>query len=132
MKLIKEKSYTELEGTQVAEDLLDLIGRMIDFYSAIFVHRDNWCTKQEKLFLIACIIIGNKKLRYTSDEATEIFKNVFNLRRQSDVRGIMRRLEENNWILSDKETKQIKLLEFFKIDLNQQNVKFNIELKLEK
>lgn len=129
VKLVKDKNFTGMEG-ELSLNLTDMIGKMIDFYSTILMDRDKWCTKQERQFLIASIIIGNKDIRYTSAEAFSIYKEVFNIRRQSDVRGLMKRLEENAWLVGNKDTKKIQLLEFFKMNIDSTNVNFNINLKL--
>jgi len=128
MQLVKEGVLTEVTGSFDLTSLEDVISLMINYYQSTFIHVEDWLTKQERRFFTACVIISNQGLRYTSNESKRIFKNIFNLRRQSDVRGYLSDLEDKGFLLSDVNTKLIQLPEFFKFDLNTQVVKFDIML----
>ena len=128
MQLVKEENTTFLIGPIVTPELEDFINFMINFYQSVFIGIDDWLAKQERRFFIACVIIGNKGLDYTSESARKILREVFNLRRQSDVRGYLRRLEEKNWLASNKKTKKIELNEFFKFDLHNHVLDLNVKL----
>lgn len=129
MQLVKEGKYTEIVGDINLSKVEDIINFMIDYYQSTFItNKDNWLTKRERSFFVACVIISNKGFKYTSPEAKKIYKNIFNLRRQSDVRGYLSDLEEKGFLLSDVNTKIIRLPEFFKFNIEEQKVKIDITL----
>lgn len=129
MQLVKEGKYTEVVGDINLSRVEDIITFMIDYYQSTFiVNKDNWLTKRERGFFVACVIISNNGYKYTSPEAKKIYKEVFNLRRQSDVRGYLVDLEEKGFLLSNVNTKYITLPEFFKFNIDEQKVKIDITL----
>lgn len=129
MQLVKDKNYTELSGDVLCRDIEDIIELMVNYYQSTFKNIDEWLTKQERRFFVACVIISNKNLSYLSNEAIRIFERIFNLRRISDIRGYLRELERKNWLSSSIKNKKINLIEFFKFELDSQFVKFDINLK---
>lgn len=133
MQLVKDGDLTEILGTKGLTDTEEMIRHMVYFYQAMLLPREDWLTKQETQFFIACVIIANKGIRYTSTEAKNIFRNIFNLRRQSDVRGYMKRIEEKKgWIMSDKEQKLIHVHQFFKFENKEHlSLKLDVELKID-
>ncbi len=131
IELVKDGSNTELTSNIELSSLEDVISTMIDFYQAVFVHPDNWLTKQERKFFVACVMISNLKLKYTSSRAKRIFKEVFNLKRQSDVRGYLGDLEQKGILTSNVRTKDIEIHEFFKFDLTAQKLRLEVTLNYE-
>ena len=128
MQLVKGGKYTEVLGDINLSDVEDIIHFMINYYQSTFIDRANWLTKQERSFFIASVIISNRGLKYTSAEAKRIYREKFNLRRQSDVRGYLVDLEEKGFLKSNVNSKEIYLPEFFKFDLSEQKVKIDITL----
>lgn len=128
MQLVKEGRLTEIVGSMNLSQAEDIIDFMINYYQSTFIPREDWLTKQERGFFTASVIISNKGLKYTSQEAKRIYKEKFNLRRQSDVRGYLVDLESKNFLRSDVKTKLIHLPEFFKFDLREQKVKIDVTL----
>jgi hypothetical protein len=128
MQLVKEDKYTEVEGIIKLNSLVDIIDLMISYYQSIFIMQDNWLAKREREFFIACVIISNKGLKYTSEESTKIYQEIFNLKRQSDVRGYLNDLEDKKFLKSNKKTKLIELPPFFDLNLEEERIKLNILL----
>jgi hypothetical protein len=129
MQLVKEGKYTEIVGDINLSRVEDIITFMIDYYQSTFIiNKDNWLTKRERSFFVACVIISNKGYKYTSPEAKKIYKELFNLRRQSDVRGYLSDLEDKGFLKSNVNNKIITLPEFFKFNIDEQRVKIDITL----
>lgn len=128
MQLVKEENVTELIGNVSISSLVDYANFLINFYQTFFVKIDEWLPKQERRFFIATIIIANKGYKYTDPRAKLLYKEIFNLRRQSDVRGYLRALEEKKYLTSSTKTKKIQLAEFFVFDLNSQSFKLDINI----
>lgn len=128
MQLIKEGKYTEIAGNINLSKVEDVIDYMINYYQSTFVKKEDWLTKRERGFFIPSVIISNKGLKYTSSEAKKIYKEMFNLRRQSDVRGYLGDLEDKHFLKSNVNTKKIELVEFFKFDLDSQQIKVDITI----
>lgn len=130
LQLAKEGTLTEIVGSKEVASIEDMIRFMINLYQSTLLPREEWLTKQETQFFIAAVIIANKGIKYTSREAKNIFRDVFNLRRQSDVRGYLKRIEEKGgWLRSNKEEKTIQLHHFFRME-DLSDVDLNLEMKL--
>lgn len=128
MQLAKEGKTIEILGGRDILGIEDMITFMVYFYQSTLLDREDWLTKQETQFFIATVMIANKGIKYTSPEAKRILKDIFNLRRQSDVRGYLIRMEEKGWLRSNKRDKSIQLLEFFKMDLEEVELSLNVQL----
>lgn len=126
VKLIKSPNLTELSGSFVDLEQEDKIEKTINVYQAIFHKIEDWLTKQEKRFFIATIIIANKNLKYNSVEAKRIYQDVFNLKRQSDIRGYLKILEGKNFLRADKKTKKINLNEFFIMEPSSEEIRISL------
>ena len=133
MQLIKEVTSTEISGNVKIQNLHDLINLMINYYQATFiVDLDKWLTKKQRLFYIACVIISNKDIRYTSDEGKKLLMDIFDVQRQSDVGGYLRDIEKKSfWHTVDVKNKKINVKEFFKFDLQSQEIILDIKLNYE-
>lgn len=130
LQLAKEGTLTEIVGDKRVDNVEDMIRFMINLYQSTLLPREEWLTKQESQFFIAAVIIANKGIKYTSREAKNIFRDIFNLRRQSDVRGYLLRIEEKGgWLRSNKEEKTIQLHHFFRFD-DLGDIKLNLQMKL--
>lgn len=129
MKLVKEDKKTLIEGKIESSEIVEYLSKLIDYYIAIFAPQDTWLTKRERMFLICCIIIANKDLRYLSGESKHIYKEIFNISRMSDIAGYLERLKEKHFLDYNKKTKKIQIQPFFLLDLEQNDLEINIHFK---
>lgn len=134
IKLSRDKSSV-LAPTEVIvnvdfSNVLEFSDYLINLYEAIINDKEKWVTKQERLFFKASIIIANKGIKYTSSEAKLIYKEIFRLKRQSDVRGYLVDLENKGLLKSNTTTKLIDINPFFLFNLDEQIYLINCDLKL--
>lgn len=132
MKLDKNDYLTNLSGRIQSVNDIDFFNKLIDIYQVLFIDRYWWLTKREREFYICCLIISNKGYTYTSQEAKQIFKDVYNLKRDSEKRIHLKSLEQKNFLVSDVKTKKINLPPFFTIGVdNNHLLKLDIEISKE-
>ena len=126
--LIKENNVTEIVGSFDKLGDERFIEYLTNMYQSLFLPMERWLTKQEKLFFIATVMVSEKGLKYTSGEAKSIYESVFNLKRQSDVRGYLNTLEEKGYLVSNKSTKKIKLATYFEENLSVGSISYNFKV----
>ena len=131
MQVVSEKNSYILTHDFEIDDIETFIEKIIYFVSVSGIPQDNWLTKQEVLFLVATVIIVNKNLTYTSGEAIKIYKRIYNLKRQSDIASMLRRLENKTWVRFDKAQKRITLNRLLQFNLEKHKFEINLTFNFE-
>jgi len=95
VKITKEKDlfFKKEDNLEINEYLF----KLIDIYSAVYMHSSKFLTKSQKVFYIASIILEQKKISFKSKEALEFFNKYLPLKNKSDISVYLSRIEKKGW-----------------------------------
>lgn len=131
MEIYRERNKLEGELSLELSGVANYIAKIIDLHSAASISHTKWLTKREREFFVALIIVHNSGISdHKSDEAGEIYNEIFGSHRKKDRGDYITRLEGKKWVRVVGGDVEVMPL-FDEIDLSNDSATFNINLKFE-